>query len=291
MKHLLTVPSIGIIFCKNSQIIILPIVSNNSVSLFFIDDTFFQNKNLEDFLWLEFDLLLSSIYLSRYASKEKDTWIRALVKDFSVEAGSGLIILDPVDISGGYTSVKDKTNISLLSTDICIHLSLSALSLMLNLQSQASAALSFGNAIPLVQCTNYDRIWVSEKGLFLIVNCLITIFSFIFMESIYQIDLYTLCTIRNWKTRFLKWTIFAETGHNNNITFWRPRAPANYVILGDCVTSRYILFFLHMYLTFCILIFWNSLTWSSPMKSSFQSIQLGQTSKPKLKNAMKYHLK
>jgi len=25
---------------------------------------------------------------------------------------------------------------------------------------------------------------------------------------------------------------FAETGQ---ITFWRPRAPANYVVLGDCV--------------------------------------------------------
>ncbi|KAH1088253.1 hypothetical protein AAZX31_07G215500 [Glycine max] len=148
----------------------------------FLDDSFYGEKLVRAKLDLSF----------MYASKEKDTWIRALVKDFSVEAGSGLIILDPVDISGGYTSVKDKTNISLLSTDICIHLSLSALSLMLNLQSQASAALSFGNAIPLVQCTNYDRIWVSEK----------------------------------------------ETGHNNNITFWRPRAPANYVILGDCVTSR-----------------------------------------------------
>ncbi|KAK7291737.1 hypothetical protein RIF29_07114 [Crotalaria pallida] len=126
-----------------------------------------------------------------YASKEKDTWIRALVKDFTLEAGSGLIILDPVDISGGYTSVKDRTNISLLSTDICIHLSLSAVSLILNLQSQALAALNFGIATPLVPCTNFDRIWVSGKG----------------------------------------------TG-SDNITFWRPQAPANYVVLGDCVTSR-----------------------------------------------------
>ncbi|KAK7348007.1 hypothetical protein VNO80_22555 [Phaseolus coccineus] len=145
----------------------------------FLDDSSYGEKLVRAKLDLSF----------MYASKEKDTWIRALLKDFSVEAGSGLTILDPVDISGGYTSVKDKTNISLLSTDICLHLSLSALSLVLNLQSQASAALSFGNAIPLVQCTNYDRIWVSEK----------------------------------------------ETGH---ITFWRPRAPANYVVLGDCVTSR-----------------------------------------------------
>ncbi|XP_027330645.1 uncharacterized protein LOC113846496 isoform X2 [Abrus precatorius] len=148
----------------------------------FLDDSSFGEKLIRAKLDLSF----------MYASKEKDTWIRALVKDFTVEAGSGLIILDPVDISGGYTSVKDKTNISLLSTDICVHLSLSAVSLVLNLQSQASDALNFGNAIPLVQCTNYDRIWVSEK----------------------------------------------ETGPNNNITFWRPRAPANYAVLGDCVTSR-----------------------------------------------------
>ncbi|XP_061360270.1 uncharacterized protein LOC133304277 isoform X2 [Gastrolobium bilobum] len=148
----------------------------------FLDDSSYGEKLIRAKLDLSF----------MYASTEKDTWIKALVKDFTVEAGSGLIILDPVDISGGYTSVKDKKNISLLSTDICIHLSLSAVSLILNLQSQASAALNFGNASPLIQCTNFDQIWVSEK----------------------------------------------ETGPKSNITFWRPRAPANYVVLGDCVTSR-----------------------------------------------------
>lgn len=86
------------------------------------------------------------------------------MKDLTVEAGSGVVILDPVDISGGYTSVKDKTNISLMSTDICIHISLSAISVILNLQKQAAAALEFGNAIPLAPCTNFDRLWVSPKG-------------------------------------------------------------------------------------------------------------------------------
>lgn len=87
------------------------------------------------------------------------------MKDLTIEAGSGLVVLDPVDISGGYTSVKDKTNMSLLSTDICFHLSLSAISLISNLQSQATAALQYGNTAPLVPCTNFDRIWVSPKGL------------------------------------------------------------------------------------------------------------------------------
>ncbi|KAK6779427.1 hypothetical protein RDI58_021611 [Solanum bulbocastanum] len=156
--------------------------------------TFFDSSksSLDDFahaeklLWAKMDLNFM------YAVKENDTWIRGLVKDLTVEAGSGLIILDPVDISGGYTSVKDKTNISLLSTDICAHLSLGVVSLLLNLQNQATTALHFGSADPLLPCTQFDRIWVCPR----------------------------------------------EHGRLNNLTFWRPRAPSNYVILGDCVTSR-----------------------------------------------------
>lgn len=102
--------------------------------------------------------------INRFASKENDTWVRALLKDLTVEAGSGLRILDPVDISAGYTSVKDKTNISLMSSDIYVHLSLSAISLILNLHSQAVAALHFQSADPLSPCTNYDQIWVYPKG-------------------------------------------------------------------------------------------------------------------------------
>lgn len=103
----------------------------------------------------------------RYAAKENDTWIRTLVKDLTVEAGSGIVILDPVDISGGYTSLKDKTNISLISTDICIRLPLSVISLALDLQNQAMAALQLGNACPLASCTNFNRLWVSPKGCFM----------------------------------------------------------------------------------------------------------------------------
>lgn len=88
------------------------------------------------------------------------------MKDLTIEAGSGLIILDPVDISIGYTSVKKKTKMSLISTDICIRLSLSALSLLLNLHSQVTTALQFGNVIPLASCTNFDQIWMSPKGHF-----------------------------------------------------------------------------------------------------------------------------
>ncbi|XP_010524589.1 PREDICTED: uncharacterized protein LOC104802610 [Tarenaya hassleriana] len=156
--------------------------------------TFFDGtkSSLDDSSSVEKLLRVKMDFSFMYASKENDVWVRALLKDLMVETGSGLIILDPVDISGGYTSVKEKTNMSLMSTDIYIHLSLSALSLLLNLQSQVSGALQSGNAVPLAPCTNFDRIWVSPK----------------------------------------------ENGPRNNLTIWRPRAPPNYVILGDCVTSR-----------------------------------------------------
>ncbi|XP_020520361.1 uncharacterized protein LOC18430003 [Amborella trichopoda] len=99
-----------------------------------------------------------------FAAKGKDTWVRALIKDLTIEAGSGLVILDPVDISGGYTCLKDKTNISVVSSDIYIRLSLSAISLVLHLQNQAAAALQFGNASPVASCTNFVRVWTSRKG-------------------------------------------------------------------------------------------------------------------------------
>ncbi|KAK2971030.1 hypothetical protein RJ640_025804 [Escallonia rubra] len=151
-----------------------------------------SNSSLDDSSHGEKLLRAKTDFSFMFASKENDTWIRALLKDLTVEAGSGLIILDPVDISGGYTSVKDKTNISLISTDIYVHLPISVISLSLNLQSQVASALQFGNADLLSPCTNFDQVWVSPK----------------------------------------------ENGHLNNLTFWRPRAPTNYVVLGDCVTSR-----------------------------------------------------
>lgn len=82
-----------------------------------------------------------------------------------METGLGLIILDPMDISGAYTSTKEKTNISLTLTDIYFHLSLSAISLILNLQNQVAEALELGSAVPMVPCISFDRIWVSPEGL------------------------------------------------------------------------------------------------------------------------------
>ncbi|KAH7682946.1 Vacuolar protein sorting-associated protein 13 [Dioscorea alata] len=156
--------------------------------------TFYNSSkfNSDDSLHIEKLLRAKLDFSLMFASKASDTWIRSIVKDLTVEAGSGLVVLEPVDVSGGYTSVKDKTNISLVSTDIYTHLSLGVISLILQLQNQALAALHSGNANPLASCINFQRIWVSHEG--------------------------------------------QQSGYS--LTFWRPQAPSNYVILGDCVTSR-----------------------------------------------------
>ncbi|XP_062219043.1 uncharacterized protein LOC133918926 [Phragmites australis] len=156
--------------------------------------TFYDSSKLsmDDSLHIEKLLRAKMDFSFMYASKEKDTWARSVVKDLTIEAGSGLLVLEPVDVSWKYTSVNEKTNIVLTSTDVCIHLSLSVASLLLKLQNQTLAALQFGNISPLVSCTNFKRVWSSPNG-----------------------DL---------------------PGYN--LTFWRPQAPSNYVILGDCVSSR-----------------------------------------------------
>ncbi|KAK3157946.1 hypothetical protein QOZ80_2AG0130600 [Eleusine coracana subsp. coracana] len=156
--------------------------------------TFYDSSKLsmDDSLHVEKLLRAKMDFSFMYASKEKDIWARSVVKDLTVEAGSGLLVLEPMDVSWKYTSVNEKTNVVLTSTDICIHLSLSVASLLLKLQNQTLAALQFGNISPLISCTNFKRVWSSPDG-----------------------DL---------------------PGYN--LTFWRPQAPSNYVILGDCVSSR-----------------------------------------------------
>ncbi|CAN6447305.1 unnamed protein product [Victoria cruziana] len=128
--------------------------------------TFYDSTNISmnDSLQCEKFLRAKMDINFMYASKEKDTWVRALVKDLSIEAGSGLVVLDPIEVSGGYTSVNDKTNIFVQCTDICIHLPLSVISLALHLQNDAFAALQIGNDNFLSPCTNFRQIWASEKG-------------------------------------------------------------------------------------------------------------------------------
>lgn len=129
--------------------------------LTFYDSTKWSSENIlkgEKLLRAKLDINLM------YAAKENDRWIRAFVKGLTVESGSGLAVLDPVDISGEYTCVQDKTNVSVMTTDIYVHLSLSVLRLLLRLQDETVSALQFGSANALSRCTHFDRIWIDKRG-------------------------------------------------------------------------------------------------------------------------------
>jgi vacuolar protein sorting-associated protein 13A/C len=158
-----------------------------------------------------------------------------VVKDLTVEAGSGLLVLEPVDFSWKYTSVSEKTNIILTSSEICIHLSLSVASLMLKLQNQTLAALQFGNINPLVSCTNFKRVWTSPEG-----TCLLVHLVFVGRHIIVFL-LYLFCffaQVVTYPVNLIDRSYIVGYLPGYNLTFWRPQAPSNYVILGDCVSSR-----------------------------------------------------
>ncbi|XP_078433928.1 calcium-dependent lipid-binding family protein isoform X2 [Wolffia australiana] len=128
--------------------------------------TFYDSTKLlvDDSVMVE-KLLRAKFDLSfMYAEKENDTWVKALLKDFTVEAGSGLIVIDPTDFSGGYSSTKNKTSISINLSDLYVHLSLSVASLLIQLEKQAIEAFQFGNESILAMCTNFKRLWVSQRG-------------------------------------------------------------------------------------------------------------------------------
>ncbi|KAJ3675683.1 hypothetical protein LUZ60_004725 [Juncus effusus] len=156
--------------------------------------TFYDSSKLliDDSLNIEKLLRAKLDFSFMYVSKGNDIFSRLSIKDLTVEAGSGLVVLEPMDISGSFSSVKERVSFNAMSTDICIRLSLAVSSLLLKLQNQTISALQFGNINPLVSCTNFEQIWVSPKG--------------------------------------------DSPGYN--LTFWRPQAPPNYAILGDCVTSK-----------------------------------------------------
>ncbi|KAH9312827.1 hypothetical protein KI387_027862 [Taxus chinensis] len=129
--------------------------------LTFYDSTKWSSENI---LTVEKLLRAKMDFNLMYATKENDRWVRGLVKGLTVESGSGLDMLDPVDISGEYSCVQDKTSISVITTDIYIHLSFSVLRLLLRLQDEAVAALQFGSANVISCCTHFDRIWVDKRG-------------------------------------------------------------------------------------------------------------------------------
>lgn len=90
-----------------------------------------------------------------------------MVKGLKVEGGSGLVVVDPLDVSAEYACVQDKITLNLGASDISMRLSFNVLSLILRFHDDALSTFRFGGAPPLARCTHFDRIWVNSSGMFI----------------------------------------------------------------------------------------------------------------------------
>ncbi|XP_024384462.1 uncharacterized protein [Physcomitrium patens] len=97
-------------------------------------------------------------------SKGDDKWIKGMVKGLTVEGGSGLVVVDPVDVSAEYACVQEKITFLAGASDISTRLSFNVLSLILRFQDDAFSTFKFGGAQALSRCTHFDRIWVNVSG-------------------------------------------------------------------------------------------------------------------------------
>lgn len=110
-------------------------------------------------------LLSTIVFVDRLATKGKDQWIRGQIKNLSIEGGSGIVVVDPLDVTGEYTCVQDKTSMIIGTTDISMRLSFNVISLVLRFHQDAVSTFRFRDAYPVLPCTHFDRIWVTNTGL------------------------------------------------------------------------------------------------------------------------------
>ncbi|CAM6102066.1 unnamed protein product [Calypogeia fissa] len=105
---------------------------------------------------LSFNLML--------ASKGKDQWVRGHIKSLSIEGGSGIVVVDPLDVTGDYTCIQDKTSMTIATSDISMRLSFNVISLFLRFHQDSVSTFRFRDAAPVLPCTHFDRIWVTNTG-------------------------------------------------------------------------------------------------------------------------------
>ncbi|BBN04917.1 vacuolar protein sorting-associated protein 13A/C [Marchantia polymorpha subsp. ruderalis] len=129
---------------------------------------------------------------SRFILKGEDMELNAQVNGLTIEASSGIHVLEPVDMGVKYTKVTGKQHIHVDMSEVVTNFSFSILQLILRLQTDVMSFLRITSEQTTVQCSEFDKIWADDD----------------------------------------------EKSGANCITFWRPRAPPGFAILGDCLTPR-----------------------------------------------------
>lgn len=112
---------------------------------------------------LVFLCLDRSLLNNRFASKGRDQWIRGMVKGLSLEGGSGVVVLDPLDVQTEYSRVQDRISISVTTSDVSMRLSFNVIRLILRFQEDAILRFNVGGDQVVSRCTHFDRIWVNAS--------------------------------------------------------------------------------------------------------------------------------
>ncbi|XP_024542530.1 uncharacterized protein LOC9648284 isoform X1 [Selaginella moellendorffii] len=98
-----------------------------------------------------------------FALKGENRWVRSFVKGLSVENSSGVMILDPLDISAEYVCAQGKSNILVTASDVFLRPSFNVMRLVMRLHSDAVARFHLDRGV-IHRCTHFDRIWVNKPG-------------------------------------------------------------------------------------------------------------------------------
>ncbi|KAJ7562087.1 hypothetical protein O6H91_03G054700 [Diphasiastrum complanatum] len=99
----------------------------------------------------------------RFNMKEDDLDLDAQVKGLTIESHSGVIVLEPVDLTVKYANVSGKQNIHLAVMDVITNFSFSIIQLILKLQEDVLSFLRITSKQISVECSQFDKIW-PKKG-------------------------------------------------------------------------------------------------------------------------------
>ncbi|MCO5611230.1 hypothetical protein L7F22_065481 [Adiantum nelumboides] len=101
---------------------------------------------------------------SRFVLKGGDMELNAKINGLSVEASSGLNVVEPVNAEVKYSSVSGKQDFHITLSDILANFSFSVLQLVLRLQEDISSFLRITTKQATVECCQFDKIWVDETN-------------------------------------------------------------------------------------------------------------------------------
>lgn len=88
--------------------------------------------------------------------------LNAQVNGLTIEASSGIHVLEPVDMGVKYTKVTGKQHIHVDMSEVVTNFSFSILQLILRLQTDVMSFLRITSEQTTVQCSEFDKIWADD---------------------------------------------------------------------------------------------------------------------------------